>query len=80
MLFTNTLKITSVLPQQDGPDTAVKCRLLVEIILLVALGLEVHSQLCKRGVEAKMLTPRNPIEKNTDLIRDTAIRKTIMEI
>ena len=63
MLCSNILKIISVFPQQDGPDTAIKSRSLVEIILFIALGLEVRSQLCKRGAKTKMLTPRNPIEK-----------------
>ena len=59
----NILKISSVFPQQDGPDTAIRSRSLVEIILFLALALYVRSPLCKRGTKIKMLTPRNPIEK-----------------
>ena len=78
MLCSNILKISLVLPQKDGPQTALKSRSLVEKILFAALGLEARSHLCKRG--AKMLTPHNPIEKNDNLTRDTTIIKTIMKI
>ena len=63
MLCSNILKINSVLPQQDGSDTAIKSQSFVETILFTAFGLEVRNQLCKRGAKTKMLTPCNPIEK-----------------
>ena len=63
MLCCNILKISSVLPQQDGPDTAIKSQLLVEKKLFIALGLEVRSKLFKIGAKIKMLTPCSPIEK-----------------
>ena len=56
--------MNSVWPQQDGPDIAIKSWSLVETISLIALGLEVGYQLCKRGAKTKMLTPHNPIEKH----------------
>ena len=50
----NILKMSSVFPQQDGPQTAMNKRAVVEIILFITLDLEERIQLYKREVKTKM--------------------------
>ena len=53
-LTNNILKMSSVFPQQDGPQTAMNNRSEVEIILFITLDLEERIQLYKREVKTKM--------------------------
>ena len=50
----NILKMSSVFPQQDGPQTAMNNRSLVEITLFITLDLEERIQLYKKEVKTKM--------------------------
>ena len=50
----NILKMSSVFPQQDGPQTAMNNRSVVEIILFISLDLEERIQLYKREVKTIM--------------------------
>ena len=50
----NILKISSVFAQQDGPQTAMNNRSVVEIILFITLDLEERIQLYKREVKTQM--------------------------
>ena len=52
----NILKMSSVFPQQDGPQTAMINRSEVEIFFFITLDLEERIQLYKREVKTKMLT------------------------
>ena len=46
--------MSSVFPQQDGPQTAMNNRSLVEITLFIILDLEERIQLYKKEVKTKM--------------------------
>ena len=50
----NILKMSSVFPQQDGPQRAMNNRSEVEIILFITLDLEERIELYKREVKTKM--------------------------
>ena len=72
--------MSSVLPQHDGPKTAMKNFSVVELILFIDPDLEARSQLCMKAKKTKMLTFHNQDEKNTSLIKDTPIRNSIIMI
>ena len=63
MFLNNNWNISSVFPQQDGPQTAIKSLSLVDIILFIALDLEERSQLCTKAMKTKMLIPQNHVGK-----------------
>ena len=54
VLSSNILKISSVFPQHDGPQTAINNRLVVEMILFIILGWEERIQLYKKEEKTKM--------------------------
>ena len=57
----NILKISSVFPQQDGPQTAMNNLSDVEIILFITWDSEERTQLCRRVKKTKMLILRNQV-------------------
>ena len=59
MFLSNIWKKISVLPQHDGPQTAMNSLSLVEIILFIALDWEARSQLCMKAMKTKKLTHHN---------------------
>ena len=54
MFSSNILKISSVFPQHDGPQTAINNRSVVEMILFIILGWEERIQLYKKEEKTKM--------------------------
>ena len=53
MFSSNILKISSVFPQHDGPQTAINDRSVVEIILFIILVWEDRKQLYEKEEETK---------------------------
>ena len=63
MFLNNIWNISSVFPEHDGPQTAIKSLSLVDIILFIALDLEERSQQCTKAMKTKMLIPHNQFGK-----------------
>ena len=75
--FCNILKISSVFPQHDGPQTAIKRRSFVEKIFLIISGSVERTLLYKKEAKTKMFTISL---KKTSLISDIAIGNNMMKI